>query len=325
MRHVTGLAVSGLAIACAVIAVLLGGRIAGPATGSGPGERQTIILTASGASYLSPTRLTEVTGARLQVTDTITGATEAGFPQIAVWSEVSSGYDTTSRQPLEPMSRIFAFDRTTARLVNCCNANLNGNAAIQQSGIAGWRFPRGTRKRTYEVFDTTLDAPEPFAYAGTDTVGGTRAYRFAESITAAPAGFSPLSKTDPERYSMHRTYWVDPATGALLKIAESEDLYLVNRVTGATVTHLLTADLSTTPATVARLVSADHHGRGAGTAAGRDRLLLLGLAAGLAIAAEVLAVSGPGGRVAPRLPRAAVQARRPAAAAQRAPRPEVSQ
>jgi hypothetical protein len=325
MRHLTGLAVAGLAVICAAIAVLLGGRIAGPATGSRPAQRQAIILTASGASYLSPTRLTEVTGARLRVTDTISGTTEAGFPQIAVWSEVSSGYDTTRRQALEPMSRIFAFDRTTAQLVNCCNASLNGNAAIQQSGIAGWRFPRVTRKRTYEVFDTTLDAPEPFGYAGTDLVGGIRAYRFAESITAAPAGFSPLSKAEPERYSMHRTYWVDPATGALLKITESEDLYLVNRVTGATVTHLLEADLRTTPATVARLVDADNGGRGAGAAAGRGRLLLLGLAAGLAIAAEVLSVSGPGGRVAPRRPRAAVPARRPAVAGRRAPRPEASQ
>jgi hypothetical protein len=261
MRPVIGLTVSGLAVACAAIAVVLGGHVTGQAARSLANERETITLTAVRASYLSPTRLTEVTGASIEVTDTITGAAEAGFPQIAVWREVSSGYDTTNRQPLEPMSRTFAFDRMTAELVNCCDQNINGNSAIPQRGIAGWVFPRNTRKQTYDVFDTTLDEPEPFSYTGTDTVGGIRAYRFEENISAAPAGFSLLSKAEPELYSMHRTYWVDPATGALLKINENEDLYLVKARTGATVTHLFDADLSTTPATVARLVRQDTRAR----------------------------------------------------------------
>ena len=314
MRPVIGLTVSGLAVACAAIAVVLSGNVTGQAARSLASERQTITLTAARASYLSPTRLTEVTGARIEVTDTIRGAVAAGFPQIAVWREVSSGYDTTNHQALAPMSRTFAFDRTTAELVNCCNQNINGNSVIPQRGIAGWVFPRNTRKRTYDVFDTTLGAPEPFSYSGTDTVGGIRAYRFEENIAAAPAGFSLLSKTEPELYSMRRSYWVDPETGALLKITEAEDLYLVKPRTGATVTHLFDADLSTTPATVARLVRQDALRRGAGAAAGRDRLLFLGLAGGLAVLAEILSAVGPGGRAVPRPVRGAGQLRRRTAA-----------
>jgi Porin PorA len=322
MRQVIGLAVSGLAIACAAIAVVVAGHITGPAARSAVRERQTIVLTGERAAYLSPTRLTEVTGASMQVTDTLTGAAEAGFPQISVWSEVSSPYDTTHRQPLEPMSRTFAFDAATAELVNCCDQNINGNAVIPQRGIAGWVFPRTTRKQTYDVFDTTLDAPEPFSYSGTATVGGIRAYRFEENITAAPAGFSLLSKAEPELYSMHRTYWVDPETGALLKITEDEDLYLVRPRTGSTVTHLFAADLSTTPATVASLVRQDRRGRGAGATAGRGPRLFLGLAAGLAAAAGILSVFGPGGRPAPRPARRAGPVRRGTAAWSRPPLPE---
>jgi hypothetical protein len=322
MRQVIGLTISGLAIACAAIAVVLGGHLAGQRARSPASERETITLTAARASYLSPTRLAEITGAAIEVTDTIRGAAEAGFPQIAVWTEVSSGYDTTNRQPLEPMSRTFAFDRTTAELVNCCDQNINGNAVIPQRGIAGWVFPRTTRKQTYDVFDTTLDEPEPFAYSGTDTVGGIRAYKFEENISAAPAGFSLLSKAEPELYSMHRTYWVDPATGALLKISENEDLYLVRPRTGATVTDLFAADLSTTPATVASLVRQDTRGRAAGTAAEHDPLLFLGLAGALAAAAEVLSAFGAGGRAVPRPSRGAGQSLRETATWSRLPLPE---
>jgi hypothetical protein len=314
MRLVIGLLVTGLAVACAAIAVVLGGHLTGPSARSPVTERETITMTAADASYLSPTRLTEVTGASLTVTDTIRGAAQAGFPQIAVWTEVRSEYDSTHHQPLAPMSRTFAFDRSTAELVNCCDQNINGNAVIPQRGIAGWVFPRPTRKQTYDVFDTTLAEPEPFAYSGTDTIGGIRAYRFEENISAAPAGFSLFSTTQPQTYSMHRTYWVDPETGALLRISEDEDLYLVRPRTGATVTHLFDAELSTTPATVASLVRQDTRDRAAGIAADHDGLLFGGLVVGLAVLSEVLSVSGPGGRVLPRPAPGAGRALRTAAA-----------
>jgi hypothetical protein len=299
MRRVLGLTAAGLAVVFAAFAVILGGHASDPAAGSRLSERATVTLVAAGASYLSPVRLTEVTGASIQVTDTIRGTAEPGFPQIAVWSVVSSVYDTTHRQPLEPASRTLAFDAATAELVSCCNANINGSAGIQQTGIAGWAFPRGTRKQTYDVFDIALHEPEPFAYSGTGTVDGIQAYQFTEHIAAAPAGSSPLSRAGPERYSMQSTYWVDPQTGALLQISENEDLYIVNAATGATVTHLFDADLSTTPSTVASLVSQDTRARDAGPAAARGRLLFRGLAA-LAAVAGALLLLGPGGRAGPR-------------------------
>jgi hypothetical protein len=294
-RVVIGLIVSGLAVVFGTIGVILGGhagRVAMPLEN----ERETITLTASGASYLSPTRLAEVTGARIVVTDTIKGTAEAGFPLIAVWSEVSAAYDATSHQRLEPTARTFAFDSRTAELVNCCDESVNGNAAIQQSGIAGWQFPRGTRKQTYHVFDPTLSAAEPFAYSGTDLVDGIRAYRFTESISHAKAGFSPIQRAYPQLYTMHQTYWVDPETGALLKISEDEDLYLVKPASGVRVAHVFDADLSTTPASVASLVSRDLRARDAGTAAARDRLLFFGLAGVLAVAAAIVLLAGRGER-----------------------------
>lgn len=288
MRRLIGLGLAGLAAFFAALAVILGGHIVGQAAETPPSERETVTLTASHASYLSPTRLTEVTGADIEVKDAIKGAADAGDPAIDVWGEDSSVYDLTNHQPLEPSSRTFAFDRGTAELVNCCGANVNGDAEIQQSGITGYTFPSGTGKRTYDVFDTTLNRPEPFRYTGTDSVDGIPAYTFAENISAASAGFSPLSRTAQEFYSIRRTDWVDPETGALLKISEDEDLYLANAATGATVKRLFAADLSTTPATVARLVSQDIPGRDAISVAKDARLVVLGIAGLLAATAVVL-------------------------------------
>ncbi len=284
-RRATGLALAGLAALFAAGAVVLGWRIARQATERPLGGRETAILTAAGASYFSPTRLTEITGAAIEVTDTITAAAGAGYPAIAIWDVHRSVYDTTNRQQLEPMSRTVVFDRRSAELINCCGGNINGNGLIRQGGIAGYAFPVGTRKQTYYVFDTVLGKPEPFAYSGTDMVDGIRAYRFTEDISAAKAGFSPLSSSDPETYSMHRVYWVDPETGMLLKITENEDLYLVNAATGAAGPQLFHADLHTTPATVARLASQDARSRNEIALLVNARLVLFGVAGGLALIA----------------------------------------
>jgi Porin PorA len=286
-RLATGLALTGLAACCAAGAVTLGWRASGRAADRPLGGQETVILTAAHASYLSPTTLKEVTDADIEVTDTITPAADAGYPAVAIWDIHSSSYDTTSHQQLAPMSRTVAFDRTTAGLVNCCGGNINGDALIRQSGIAGWAFPVGTRKQTYYVFDPVLDKPEPATYSGTDTVDGILAYQFTEVIPATKAGFSPLSATDPELYALRRLYRVDPETGMLLDVTEDEDLSLVSPATGSVVTHLFRADLHATPATVARLASQDARSRDETARASDARLALLGLACLLAVLALI--------------------------------------
>lgn len=288
MRRITGLILAGLGAFLVVLTVILPGYIASQVVRFPLDADETATLTATGAAYLSPVKLTEVTGANIEVTERITGVPGAGNASIAVWNVYSSVYDRTNHQQLEPSLRTFAFDRRTAELVNCCDESVNGNSAVIQSGIAGYVFPIGTQKQTYDVFDATLGQPAPFAYGGTDTVDGIQAYRFAENVSAAKLGVSTLSPTEPEFYSTHLTYWVDPATGGLLKISENEDLYLANPATRAVLTHVFDAALRTTPATVASLVAQD-----TGT---RDKLALVrgvlplvsGIAGGLAIIAGIV-------------------------------------
>jgi hypothetical protein len=300
-RHATGLIAAVLAAFAAASAVFLGWYAAGQAAEVPPGEQVTATLTAAHASYFSPTRLKEITGANLEVTEAITGNTSVSYPGIAIWDVLRSVYDRTNHQRLEPMSRTLVFDRKTAELVNCCGGSVNGNGLIWQSGIAGYVFPPGTRKQTYDVFDTVLDEPAPFAYSGPDAVDGVPAYRFTENVSGAYAGFSPLSSAEPELYSVRRVDWVDPETGAVLKVTEDEDLYLVDPATGTAVTQLFDANLSTTPATVARLVSQDARARNEITLVGAVRILSFCLAGAFAVTAAFLLARKPRLRPLPRV------------------------
>jgi hypothetical protein len=287
-RRVTSAILAGLAACCAAGAVILSGRLAWQVTARPLGAHETATLTATGAAYLSPTSLTEVTGAGIDVNVAITPVTGTGYPGIAIWDMRRSTYDTASRQQLEPTSRTVVFDRATARLVNCCGGNIDGNALIRQAGIAGWAFPVGARKQAYDVFDPVLGKPEPATYSGTETVDGIVAYKFTQDISGADAGFSALSPDDPQRYSMHRVYWVDPQTGMLLNLTENEDLYLTRPAAGPVITHLFRADLRATQATVRRLARQDARHRHAIALAAGGRRALSGLAALLALLAGCL-------------------------------------
>jgi hypothetical protein len=287
-RDIAGLVLAGLASFLAASAAIPGWPIAGHSPQAPLDERQSVTLAASGASYLSPITLDEVTGAHLTVTETITGATGTGNSSIAIWTVHTAMYDTTRHQQLEPESRTLVFSRRSAELVNCCDENINGNGLIRQNGIAGYAFPVGARKQTYHIFDDVLYSPEPVGYSGTGRVDGIPVYRYTENISAAAAGYSPVSSTDPQRYSVRRVYSVDPETGAVLAVRDDEDLYLAKIRTRSPVTHLLDASLRTTPATVAMLARQDASVRHTVAMASRIRVAFVLAAAVLAVVAGFL-------------------------------------
>jgi len=257
--ELTGLVVAGLVAFFAVLGFLPGSLAIGPVVPPALSSPETLILTATDASYLSPVTLAEVSGARIEEKRALTPDDGAGSPSVAVWTVTTSDDDIAHQQQLEPTSRTFAIDSATGQLVSCCGANIDGNQLIRQSGLSGYVFPAGARRQAYDIYDTVLERPEPAAYSGSGTIDGIPAYQYTEDITAARAGFSPLSSTDPELYSARDSYWVDPETGAVLAVTADEDLYLARPLatTTAAAPRLFDADLTTTRATVAQLAAAD--------------------------------------------------------------------
>src|SRR5579875_3655481 len=249
MRRDVGVVLAAFGSFLAVTAVALPPYAVGQVVKFPLDPNQTATLTGTAARYFSAARDAEVTGADIRATDTITGDPAAASPSVAVWDQLSYVYDTSNDQLVQITTRTFAFDRRTAQIVRCRCASVDGDSAVAQAGVAGPVFPVGARPTTYDVFDTTLDRPEPFRYAGTADVGGITAYRFVEDVPPTRLGYSPLSATQPEYAAIRRTYWEDP-------------------VTGAQTTVLYGGDLRATPASVRAMVKLD--------SAERDEIALLG-------------------------------------------------
>ena len=236
MRRRVGLVLAGLGTCLIVFAVLMPTWVSSKVLKFPLNEYATATLTASNASYFSPTKLTEMTGVNMEATYTIKGNAAAGSSSTAVWNQFIYVYDQTNKLPVQTMTRTLAFDRRTAQLMDCCGANVNGDSSVEQTGIVGYVFPIGTQQQTYDVFDTNLNKPMPFDLRGhrhgqrhpglpfhgdrAPTQNGTQV------VPGSLVGESQASVVLPQYYEMHLTYWIDPDTGALLNATENEKLTL---------------------------------------------------------------------------------------------------
>ena len=199
MRRVTGFTLAGLGVLLVLAAILLPTWVSSQFIKFPLSINQTAILEASNASYFSAATLREVTGVTIQATYGIKGHPGQGSSSVAVWDQTSSVSDVTNHRSIQQTTRTLAFDRRTGQLVDCCGANVNGNASIHQTGLAGYVFPFGTQKQTYQVFDTTLNRTVPFVYSGTATVGGILTYKFVQdtpstqfAVQAVPGSIKSL-------------------------------------------------------------------------------------------------------------------------------------
>jgi hypothetical protein len=303
MRRNIGLVLAGLGAFLIVLAVVLPAWIVGQVVKFPLNEYQSATLSASDASYFSATSLTAKTGVNLQATYTIKGDGAAGTSSTAVWNEYSYVYDKTNHDAVQQMTRRFAFDRKTGQLTMCCGANVNGDSSVQQRGLVGYVFPFGTKKQTYQVFDTTLNKPVPFPYAGPADVRGVTTYKFTEDVAptrvatqtvpGSLVGMSAASVTLPEFYEIHLTYYVDPVTGALVNVQEHQTMSLRNPSTGAQALLLFDADLKVTPSSLTTIVKLDTDGRSKLTLLKVILPLVLGIVGVIALVTGLLVGRSP--------------------------------
>jgi hypothetical protein len=305
MRGAVGLVLAGLGAFLILVSILLPTWVAGQVVKFPLNEYETATLTASNASYFSPSSLSEKTGVTLKATYTIKGDASKGNSSMAVWDEYSYVYDLTNHQAVQEMSRVFAFDRRTGQLVNCSCASLNNDSSVRQTGLVGYVFPIGTQKQTYMVYDTTLKRPMPFTYSGTTTVDGVQTYEFVENVAPVQIATQPVPGSfvgstaavisAPEFDQLHLIYYVDPDTGALLDVNETQTVTLHNPATGATALVLFNADLIATPASVRQIVGLDSSGRNELALLETILPLALGLSGGVALLAGIFLSRKPRG------------------------------
>jgi hypothetical protein len=149
-----------------------------------------------------------------------------------------------------------AFDGHTSQMLNCCNANENGTAITDFTGINPFKFPFGTEKKTYQYFDGTLAKALPMVFKDVEKVQGLEVYKFEQDIPATQyteleVPGSLVGQPDvpavkaPRFYSNVRTVWVEPTTGAVVKGQEVQKQYLA-KADGSEGLVLIAATLSFT-------------------------------------------------------------------------------
>jgi len=270
MRRIIGLALAGLGAFLLVAALLSRTYVVDQVVKFPLSTYVKTTLLGKDVSYFSPSLVRPVTGATMQVTDTVEGDGAAGNSSTAVWDEFTYLYDTTNQVEFQYSTRRAAFDRRTGELVDCCGANISGNSAIRQTGLSGYVWPFDTQKQTYDVFDTTLLKPMPFRYAGTGTIQGIGVYRFVEQVAPTQTGTQNVpgslvgsperTVTLPQFYAATNTYWVDPRTGGVLNTTQKQKVYLRDASSGKDLL-LFNGTIAMTPASVSTAVGLDAAGR----------------------------------------------------------------
>jgi hypothetical protein len=148
--------------------------------------------------------------------------------------------------------------------VNCCGANVGGDSHLLESGL-GFKFPFFARKATYEVFDADVRRPVPAAFAGQTSIDGMRVYRYVQVLPTSQIGQRRVPQSimglpkRPTQITVRRleatttTFWVDPVTGAPVKIEENTHQFLQTR-SGRHTRLVFAADFKQNAADVAAAV-----------------------------------------------------------------------
>jgi hypothetical protein len=125
-----------------------------------------------------------------------------------------------------------SLDAHDAEPVNCCGDRLAtehadpGGRPVYHEGLV--TFPFAVDRRDYPVWDVQLGRARTARYIGEETVDGLRTYRFQAHTPFEDIGTRELpgrlfeddapAVTAIEQYADTRTYWVEPATGAVVDL-----------------------------------------------------------------------------------------------------------
>jgi len=270
MRRVFGVTLAGLGTFLIVAAAMCRFYLPGQVVKFPLNEYSVSTLSGTNMSYFSQQTGSVVSGATVRAISTVRGDVEAGSSSTAVWNDITGVFDITKtpQAPISYTTQRLAFDRRTGVLVNCCGAAVG----TQRPNFAGqgYVWPIGTQQKTYEVFNTSLMKPEPFNFIGTSSIDGLTVYVFNQPINNQKLGNITLpgslvgiadqpTVTLPEYMTATNTFYVDPGTGAPVKVVEAQNEVLENPSTGGTALTLLNGTLSSTPQSVAANVSTAKH------------------------------------------------------------------
>lgn len=193
--------------------------------------REMTTMRASGATVFVPSTQTEVTS-DVTVKQYTVGDLEAAKKapgRVVVWFTATTRLTAEGVIVQQSMART-AMDASTGKVEPCCESFAEVvDQAIEEDRRTGLvlRFPFGTEKKSYEVWDSILGKPVKAAYRGTTEVEGVNAYRFeievadtvvgSKKVNAKAVGLAADGEVSADRtYGVDRILYVEPRTGAIL-------------------------------------------------------------------------------------------------------------
>jgi hypothetical protein len=212
------------------------------------------VATGTGTYFnRSPDKLKEITGAELRNIRTVRGDVKAGSDEVAVWDSFNSTVDVADNGVITATQERIALDRVTAQSVRCCGENPT------HQGLT-LKFPFDTKKQSYQFWDGPANAASPAQFTGEEVIQGVKVYRFEQQIDPRTLRTQEVPGSlagDPDAdsvttdvvYSNHKTLWVEPATGIIVK-AQQDVTQVLETPAGEPVLTLLDAVLTYDDATV---------------------------------------------------------------------------
>ena len=219
-RGTLGLVLCGVGAALIALAPLLHWWV-GPSLIKSPIGGDTVSdAAADNATYLDFQDLQQKSGT-VRSRDVYHGVEADSTKSVAVYtldSEIYAGSEPNLPTDISAGQERFAIDRDSGLAVpdpkgkEQVDKDINNDKA-KHSGLI-LKFPIGTEKKSYPFWDAHIRSSEhAMEYRGEETIAGLKTYRFEQSIPD-----TVLPEQEPEaHYISHRTVWVDPATGVIVK------------------------------------------------------------------------------------------------------------
>lgn len=158
-----------------------------------------------------------------------------------VWLVGQEVVRTDTNVRVSAYSTSLALDRRTAAAQQWDKQWLDTGNDRQRVNYSGqiYKFPFGTERKTYDIFDRDILATQPARFMKTERIEGLETYQFTQEIRNAkqevPADrlqallgqLLPGATAGEVRYNNTRSVWVEPTTGQYIKVQEQQNKSLV--------------------------------------------------------------------------------------------------
>ena len=256
MRRTVAVVLIALGVFCLAMAPLMRTWVASSLMKT-PLDYYSELVNTGQADYFNIEDVEQVEDAEVEAHTTVRADVASSSDETAVWDQFTWIKDGETDFGISSTSRRAGHDRVTGEGVDCCDPMVDDVSVTQDGQL--WKFPFFTEQRDYEFYETTVQETLPIEFDGVETIDGVEAYRFVQTVEptvideqTVPRDVAGLGGdgdvTGDVEYSVTRTYWIEPTSGAPINLSEDQKRVVV--VDGEEVLTMLEGELSYDDATI---------------------------------------------------------------------------